>query len=51
MTATYIIHPIPPAIHIDAAAAYDSQARIRALADTIIPVHEPACAKVPTIPA
>ena len=41
---------IPPAIHLNVVDAYDSQARVKKMADILIPVHEPSFRDVPTIP-
>lgn len=41
---------IPPAIHLNVVDAYDSQARVKKMADIVIPVHEPSFRDVPTIP-
>jgi N-acyl homoserine lactone hydrolase len=41
---------IPPAIHLNVVDAYDSQARVKKIADIVIPVHEPSFRNVSTIP-
>jgi N-acyl homoserine lactone hydrolase len=41
---------VPPAIHLDVVDAYTNQARVKEMADIIIPVHEPRFRDVPTIP-
>jgi N-acyl homoserine lactone hydrolase len=41
---------IPPAIHLSVVDAYYSQARVKKMADIIIPVHERSFRDVPTIP-
>jgi N-acyl homoserine lactone hydrolase len=41
---------IPPGIHLSVVDAYDSHARVKKMADIIIPDHEPSFRDVPTIP-
>jgi glyoxylase-like metal-dependent hydrolase (beta-lactamase superfamily II) len=41
---------IPPAIHLSVVDAYDSQDRVKKMADIVIPVHEPSFRDVPSIP-
>lgn len=40
---------MPPAIHLNVFDAYDSLARVKEMADIVIPVHEPSFRDVPTI--
>ena len=41
---------VPPAIHLNLLDAYDSQVRVKEMADIVIPVHEPSFRDVPSIP-
>ena len=41
---------IPPGIHLDAVEAFNSALRIKAIADIIIPCHEPSLVNVDSIP-
>jgi len=41
---------IPPAIHLSVVDAYDSQDRVKKMADIVIPVHEPSFRDIHSIP-
>jgi N-acyl homoserine lactone hydrolase len=41
---------IPPGIHVDALAAFDSAAKIKKLADIIVPIHDPVIGVLKEIP-
>ena len=41
---------IPPAIHLDVVEAYNTQVRVKEMADIIIPCHEPSFRDVASIP-
>lgn len=41
---------IPPGIHLSVPDAYESHARVKKMADILIPVHEPSFRNIPTIP-
>jgi len=45
-----IMPVIPPGIHLDAVEAFNSALRIKAMADILIPVHEPSLVNVDRIP-
>jgi N-acyl homoserine lactone hydrolase len=44
------VDPIAPAIHIDVAACFDSLARMRTVADVVLPSHDPEVLKHPIYP-
>ena len=45
-----IMPVIPPGIHLDAVAAFNSALRLKGMADIIVPTHEPSLVNVDSIP-
>ena len=41
---------IPPGTHVDVYQAYDLMQKVKAMADIVLPLHEPSFAAVATIP-